>query len=140
MPVDSIAAAPAGGLYASAPTRAPKQQMDGEMFMNLLVTQLKNQDPSSPMDTNQMISQTTSLAMMEKLTEMSETGQTAALLQMQSTAAGLIGNNLTYLDAAGNTATGKATAVSFVSGQPQITVDGIKVALDAITGITSSAL
>ena len=35
--------------------RTPKQTMDGEMFMKLLVTQLKNQDPSSPMDTNAMI-------------------------------------------------------------------------------------
>lgn len=114
--------------------------MDGEMFMNLLVTQLKNQDPSSPMDTNQMIEQTTNLAMMEKLTELSETGKTAAVLQMQTAAAGLLGQDLTYLSADGSTGTGKATAVSFLAGQPQITVGGAKVALDAITGLTSPAL
>lgn len=138
MPVDPIAAAPAGGLYAAAPARAPKQQMDGEMFMSLLVTQLKNQDPSAPMDTNQMISQTTSLAMMERLTEISKTGQSAAVLQMQNTAVGLLNHTLTYLDATGKEASGKATAVSFAGGQPQITIDGAKVALDAITGTTSA--
>jgi flagellar basal-body rod modification protein FlgD len=139
VPVDSIAAASAGGLYATAPTRAPKQEMDGEMFMNLLVTQLKNQDPSSPMDTNQMISQTTSLAMMERLTEISKTGQSVAVLQMQNNATGLLGQTVTYLDGNGKDVSGKATAVSFVGGQPHITVDGVKVALEAISG-TSSAL
>lgn len=138
MPVDSIAAASSGGLYATAPTRVPKQQMDGEMFMNLLVTQLKNQDPSSPMDTNQMISQTTSLAMMERLTEISKSGQSAAVLQMQSTATGLLGRSVTYQDGAGAAVTGKATAVSFAGGQPQVTVDGVKVALEAISGISSA--
>jgi len=41
-----------------------KQEMDSELFMKLLVTQLRNQDPSSPMDTNEMITQTTQLATM----------------------------------------------------------------------------
>ena len=53
------------------------------MFMNLLVTQLQNQDPSSPMDTNQMIAQTTQLAMMEKLTDMTTTSQENFSLQMR---------------------------------------------------------
>lgn len=138
MPVDPIAAAPAGGLYATTPTRAPKQQMDGEMFMNLLVTQMKNQDPASPMDTNQMVTQSVNLAMMESLTEISKTGQTAATLQMQNTAAGLLGQNLTYADAAGNQATGKASAVSFTGGQAQITIDGVKIPLASISGMTAS--
>ena len=55
------------GLTSTAPTRVPKQTMDSTVFMDLLVTQLKNQDPSSPMDTNAMIGQTTQLAEMEKL-------------------------------------------------------------------------
>ena len=42
-------------MYTGEVTRAPKQAMDSEVFMSLLVTQLRNQDPSSPMDTNQMI-------------------------------------------------------------------------------------
>lgn len=137
MPLTPIAAAPSGGLYAAAPTRAPKQQMDGELFMNLLVTQLKNQDPSAPMDTNQMIAQTTSLAMMEKLTELSEFGKTAATLQGQSAAADLLGKTLTYRDSSGTELTGKSTAVSFANGQPQLTVNGTKISLDAVTGMIS---
>ena len=36
------------GIYTTQPTRVPKQSLDSEVFMNLLVTQLRNQDPSSP--------------------------------------------------------------------------------------------
>ena len=58
----------ATGLYTnSTAVRDPKQTLDSDVFMQLLVTQLRNQDPSSPMDTNQMISQTTQLSMMEKM-------------------------------------------------------------------------
>ena len=39
-------------ITSTAPTRVPKQAMDSTVFMDLLVTQLRNQDPSSPMDTN----------------------------------------------------------------------------------------
>ena len=85
MAIDPIAAT--GGLYSTAPTRAPKQTLDGEAFMSLLVTQLRNQDPSSPMDTNQMISQTTQLATMERLTELAGTNKEDFSLQMRTAAA-----------------------------------------------------
>ena len=60
----------------------PKQQFDKEVFLNLLVAQLRNQDPSSPMDTTEMMSQSSQLASMEKLTELTDTGRESfALLQ-----------------------------------------------------------
>ena len=81
-----------GGIYSTLPTRQPKQSLDGDAFMQLLVTQLRNQDPSSPMDTNQMIGQTTQLAMMEKLTSMDSTNTENFALQMRMAAANLVGN------------------------------------------------
>src|SRR3954449_3574269 len=86
------------GIYTTQPTRVPKQSLDGEAFMNLLVTQLRNQDPSSPMDTNQMIAQTTQLAMMEKLTNMDSTNQENFALQMRMAAANLVGHTVSYID------------------------------------------
>lgn len=134
MAIDSITPTQSsGGLYVAA----PKQEMDSEMFMKLLVTQLRNQDPSSPMDTNEMITQTTQLATMEKLTSMADTSTESFSLQMRAAAATLIGKNVSYLDADGKTVTGVATAVSFISGVPQVTVGGKSVALDLISGIDS---
>ena len=105
MPVDAVAAT-SGGMYTSAPERAPKQTMDSEVFMSLLVTQLRNQDPSSPMDTNQMIAQTTQLAMMEQLTTLATTNEENFSLQMRTAAATLLGQEVSYTDSDGQAVTG----------------------------------
>ncbi|WP_411720314.1 flagellar hook assembly protein FlgD [Mycetocola sp.] len=135
MPIDAIASTDAAGLYASRATTAPKQEMDGELFLSLLVTQLQNQDPSSPMDTNQMISQTTQLAMMEQITAQTKTGSENFSLQMRTAAAALMGQGVSYTGADGTTVTGVASAVSYSGPVPQVTIDGVTVALDAISGV-----
>jgi flagellar basal-body rod modification protein FlgD len=129
----------ATGIYTTQPTRVPKQTLDSEAFMQLLVTQLRNQDPSSPMDTNQMISQTTQLAVMEKLTNMDTTSQEAFALQMRSAAAALIGHTVSYLDANGDTQTGVASSVSYAGSVPVVTVGDKKINLDAILGVVPAA-
>jgi len=139
-PVTTAPAAAGGSsLYATAPTAAPKQVMDSSMFMSLLVTQLQNQDPSSPMDTNQMIGQTTQLAMMEKITDMTTTSQENFSLQMRIAAAALVGKQVTYTGSDGSTVTGQATAVSYAGSVPQVTIDGKTIALDAVSGVAAAA-
>jgi flagellar basal-body rod modification protein FlgD len=128
-----------GGMYTTAPTRAPKQTLDSEAFMSLLVTQLKNQDPSSPMDTTQMIGQTTQLAMMEQLTNMNSTGTESFALQMRIAASSLIGQKVSYATSDGTSVSGTASAVSFTGPKPTVTVNGVEVALDSISGVTSTS-
>ena len=137
--VQAATAATASGIYSGSTTRAPKQTMDSEVFMKLLVTQLRTQDPSAPMDTNQMISQTTQLSMMEKMTELSTTSTENFSLQMRIAAAAIVGKQVSYSDAAGIGHTGTASSVSFAGGVPQIKVGGVDVALDTISGITSTS-
>lgn len=143
MPIEGVAGATAPaaatGLYTTQPTRTPKQTMDGEMFMSLLVTQLQNQDPSSPMDTNQMISQTTQLAMMEKMTDLTTTNEENFSLQMRTAAAALLGQEVSYAGADGASITGIATAVSYAGPVPTVTVDGKEIALDIISGVNTKA-
>jgi flagellar basal-body rod modification protein FlgD len=126
-----------GGISTTPPTRVPKQSLDSEAFMNLLVTQLRNQDPSSPMDTNQMIAQTTQLAMMEKLTNMDSTNQENFALQMRMAAANLVGHTVSYIDKDGATKTGLASSVSYEGSVPVVTVGDQKIALDSISGVVS---
>lgn len=124
-------------IYTPPATSAPAQSMDGNMFLQLLVTQLQNQDPSSPMDTDQMISQTTQLAMMEQLTTMSSTDTQNFSLQMRTNAAALIGQTVSYLDSKGDTVSGVASSVSFAGSIPVVTVGTDQVQLDSILGVTS---
>ncbi|HEX9089666.1 MAG TPA: flagellar hook capping FlgD N-terminal domain-containing protein [Arthrobacter sp.] len=134
MPIAAVT--PAAGVSSATPTRAPKQTMDGDMFMQLLVTQLKNQDPSSPMDTNAMMAQTTQLSMMEKLTTMATTSNENFSLQMRTAAAALIGKSVSFTGADGKEATGVASSVSYSGSVPQVTVNGTSIALDALSGVS----
>ncbi len=139
--VDAITGnAASTGLYTNTVgTRDPKQTLDSEVFMQLLVTQLRNQDPSSPMDTNQMIQQTTQLSMMEKMTELSTTSTEDFSLQMRIAAAGIVGKQVSYAKADGTTVSGIATSVSFAGSVPQVRVGSTDIALDQLTGITATS-
>lgn len=140
MPIDATGATTASaGMYTSSTARTPNQAMDSEVFMSLLVTQLQNQDPSSPMDTNEMIGQTTQLAMMEKLTEMAKASEEGFSLQMRTSAAALVGQTVTYTRADGTEVTGVASSVSFAAAVPKVTVNGEAVELDIISGVTTPA-
>ncbi|HYI32581.1 MAG TPA: flagellar hook capping FlgD N-terminal domain-containing protein [Glaciibacter sp.] len=143
MPIEMVnAAAKAEAAYSAAAATTvdqPKQAMNSEVFMSLLVAQLRNQDPSSPMDTNQMIAQTTQLAMMEKLTDMSATSNESFSLQMRMAAAGLVGKEVSYKDEKGDVVTGIASGVSFAGPVPTVRVGDKDIPLDVISGVTSVA-
>ncbi|CAM3314932.1 flagellar hook assembly protein FlgD [Occultella aeris] len=136
MPIPPIGAAAAA--QEPVTPAAPKQTLDSEVFLELLVTQLRNQDPSSPMDTTQMIAQTTQLASMEQLTSLARLTEESFSLQMRSAAADLLGREVSYLDADGAAHTGIASAVSYADQVPTVTVGTEHVTLDAVSGVTAT--
>jgi flagellar basal-body rod modification protein FlgD len=138
MTVDAVSAPTSIHTGSTTDPAARNQVLDGEVFLKLLVTQLTHQDPSSPMDTNEMISQTTQLAMMEQLTALADNGAEAFALDMRQAAAALIGQEASYEDADGTSVTGIVTKVSFDGPVPQVTIGDKTIALDAITGVATT--
>jgi flagellar basal-body rod modification protein FlgD len=142
MTIQPIASQPvtaAGETTQASAVRTPSQTMDANVFMSLLVTQLKNQNPSAPMDTNQMMSQTLQLSMMEKMTELTTNSKEGFSLQMRTAAAQLIGHSVGYTLADGTTGTGVASSVSYAGSVPSVTIGDLSVPLDSITGLTAPA-
>jgi flagellar basal-body rod modification protein FlgD len=138
MPVDAIVGTVSPNQpTVSAPVR--KQTMDSEMFLSLLVAQLRAQDPSSPMDTNEMMAQTTQLASMEQLTSLTKMTEEGFSLQMRSAASSLLGQTVSYVGADGATVTGVVSSVSFTQAVPTVKVGAVELPLDAVTGIPAQA-
>jgi flagellar basal-body rod modification protein FlgD len=126
----------ATGTYTSSTTstRAPQQEMNADVFMQLLVTQLRNQDPSSPMDTNEMLAQTTQLASMEQLTTLTGLTEENFSLNMRAAASALLGQSVDYRDAEGNTVSGIVSSVTFSAKVPVVNVNGVAIRLDELLG------
>lgn len=116
-----------------------KTALDSEVFLKLLVAQLSNQDPSSPMNTNEMLAQTTQLASMEQLTALATTSTENFALSMRQTAAALIGREAQYIDPDGVTHTGVVTSVSFTGAVPIVKIGDASIPLDAVSGLSVSS-
>jgi flagellar basal-body rod modification protein FlgD len=122
----------------ATPATEAKKTMDKEVFLALLVAQLRNQDPTSPMDTTEMMAQSTQLSSMEQLTAVAETSRESFALQMRVAALGLVGQEVTYVDNAGTTRTGVVSEVSFALDVPMVRVGDATVPLDAVAAARRS--
>ncbi len=138
MPVDAIVGTVATNQPVVA-TPPRKQTMDSEMFLSLLVAQLRAQDPSSPMDTNEMMAQTTQLASMEQLTNLTKMTEEGFSLQMRTAASALLGQQVSYAGPDGTTVTGVVSSISFKQAVPTVKVGDVELPLDAVTGIPAKS-
>lgn len=80
----------------SAATQSSDSLASQDVFLQLYIEQLKNQDPTSPQDTGDMVSQMAEFSSLERLTEMSSeiSSMTEALVSSQAlTASTLVGKS-----------------------------------------------
>ena len=128
---------------ASNPTETKKNDDLGkDAFLQLLVTQLKNQDPLDPQDNSSYIAELAQFSSLEQMTNVAQSLEdlgkvvnnidTSVLVGQLS---GMIGKNIDWVetiheaDAEGNpvsretTLTGTVTGVTIVEGTPRIVVE-----------------
>nr|WP_182541587.1 flagellar hook capping FlgD N-terminal domain-containing protein [Nocardioides ginsengisegetis] len=105
---------------------------DKEMFLQLLVAQLRYQDPMNPADSSQFLSQSAQFTSLEKMQDVAD--QTSALLAAQVSfgASNLVGKPVTYLDADGGSVSGTVQSVTYDANGPMLVVDGTQVSLGQI--------
>lgn len=88
-------------------------------FLNLFVTQMQNQDPTSPMDSSEMMQQTATFTQVQSMTEMSDNIQkmvdattSSSLTSQLASASNFIGKIMEY-DGNDTTLTSNGAAISF---------------------------
>ena len=112
----------------SSTTTTSSTSVDYNTFLQLLVAQMKNQDPTNPMDTAQYMSQFAQLSTVEQA--MQTNAKLDALLSSQSLsqADGLIGKTVSFTDSTGASFSGKVVSISINSDGAIATLeDGTKV-------------
>jgi flagellar basal-body rod modification protein FlgD len=105
-------------------------------YMNLLITQLRNQNPLEPLDNNQMAGQLATFSQLEQLENMNSTFQKVLAIQQMNQASGLIGRQISYLPTDSQTPQqGRVDGVKVVDGDVKVTVGTQVINLDAIQSV-----
>ena len=113
--------------------RQTSHELGKDDFLKLLITQLQNQDPTSPMENTEFISQMAQFSSLEQITNMSSSFAKMASFINSSEAASTLGKTVELN-------IGDATVQGIVEGatrgeNPQILVNGMYYSMDKIAAI-----
>ena len=113
--------------------RKTSNELGKDDFLKLLITQLQNQDPTSPMENTEFISQMAQFSSLEQMTNMSSSFAKMASFINSSEAASTLGKTVELN-------IGDATVQGIVEGatrgeNPQILVNGMYYSMDKIKAI-----
>lgn len=114
----------------STTTPTASNTVDYNTFLQLLIAEMKNQDPTNPMDTSQYMSQFAQLSTVEQAMQTNSKLDSLLSSQALSQADGLIGKTVTFTDSTGASFTGKVASISInTNGSVATLADGTKVAI-----------
>lgn len=126
---------------ASAPTQVPTQAtprpdaMGKDMFLKLLVAQMKYQDPMAPADGNAFVAQSSQLALVERLEELASSTAKVLAAEQSQAAAGLLHQDVAWTDENGVEHAGVVTTIRFSTDGPQLVVGDDTFPLSAVTRV-----
>lgn len=115
------------GTAASGATtvRNPKSVMKTEDFIQMMVTQLQNQDPMEPAKNEQLLAQMSQIGQLQSQQSLQESLKTLVLQNNLGSAGNLIGKQVRGIEAlSGEEATGKVKTVKVVKGEVMLELDG----------------
>jgi flagellar basal-body rod modification protein FlgD len=119
----------------SSPERTPTNELDRDAFLQLLVAQLRYQNPMSPADPQSFLAQTASFTTVEKLTQLTEQLAAADRMSQVATGSALVGRTVTYQLDDGTTSPGTVTAARPTADGCRLVVNGTEIPLGAVTAV-----
>lgn len=137
---------PKGTSIFSATTKTPSSSSSGSSndlgksdFMNLLLAELKNQDPTQPMDNSQFLAQTAQFNVLEQMQTLNTSMTSLLTAQQLGQASGLIGKTVEATDANNKVVTGAVTGATMESGVAKVHIGDTVVDLDKVLAVAADA-
>ena len=138
-PADAVPTPLSGMTTREAPQSTDaNSELGQDAFLELLVAQLKYQDPLNPADGAEFLAQTAQFTMVEKLADLEAQGQSTVTSQQQMQAAQLVGRQVTYVDSKGNPVEGVVESAEYTPDGQSLTIGGQAVELDNITKVVGN--
>lgn len=139
MSVPATEAVTGGMLVPGMPTTQASAQEDKQMFLELMVAQLRYQDPLNPADSGEFLAQSAQFTALEKMQEVADrTGQLLGA-QMAFGASGLVGRHVSWIspEDGETTLSGTVDGVTFGPSGPVFDIDGTEVPIALILTVTA---
>lgn len=116
---------------ASEPAVTRKDQMGKAEFLQLLVTQLRYQDPMNPMDDREFATQLAQFSSLDKMTEQTKWSKMTYGLE-------LVGQKVIYSKDDGGTGTGVVKALRMADGNPKLSLGDTEITIDQVIQASKS--
>ncbi|SFT68770.1 flagellar basal-body rod modification protein FlgD [Geodermatophilus amargosae] len=136
-PVGGVGNSPA--TYTASTSVDRSDQMGKDTFLQLLVAQMKYQDPNSPTSTTEFMSQTATFTQVEKLEEIASQNAELLALQRSLSAGALVGHTVSWTAEDGTTQSGTVSSVRFGSDGANAVVGGTEVPVGRLTEVSLPA-
>ncbi|MBX3444724.1 MAG: hypothetical protein KF774_20155 [Planctomyces sp.] len=104
-------------------------------FLNLLVTQLKYQDPIDPVKQEDFIQQLSQFSMLEGIEKLNASFESMMKLQQLTQGASLTGRTVEYVDSSGARLNGVVTAASVKDGELMLRIDNKEISIAAVFAV-----
>lgn len=118
----------------------PNSSLASQDFLDLLITQLQNQDPLDPMKNNELLGQVTQIGTLQSQQELSTSLKEMVLQNQISSASGMIGKLVAGTDSSGEVLSGVVASIKVVDNDVTLQLDnGHELSLDHVTGVTTVA-
>jgi flagellar basal-body rod modification protein FlgD len=129
---------PVGSPTTTAPTTQSPNAFDKDMFLKLLVAQLRYQNPLEPTDPSTFLSQSAQFTVVEKLDELTKLIGAGSSIDLVAMSSSLVGRTISF-EVDGKTGEGVVEAVVFDEGLPVLRLaDGKEVPLAAVREVRAS--
>ena len=113
--------------------KATSSELGKDDFLKLLITQLSNQDPTSPMENTEFIAQMAQFSSLEQMTNMATSFTELANMLTASEASSVIGKNV-EVNLNGEIMTGQVEAATRGTN-PSVQINGMLYSMDQITKV-----
>ncbi len=107
-------------------------KLSSKAFLQLLVAQLRYQDPSKPVDTSAFMNETATLTQVQSSEQTAQVSLDMLTAQRAQTASSLVGHTVSYTAADGSQVTGYVSSATISTAKPTLRIGTVDVDLSQV--------